>query len=257
VYRLEGGEGGAGGAAPAPRPAPAAPATKLERRLAGIRRLAGADGSGGPVDTPSTLTLRQAPFTKSADGAFASTVWDSSIVVSKMLERHPSLVRGRRCLDLSAGVGLVAAVMARVGAAHVAATDLGPNLGLLRENLSGANVAGAEGRVAVAEHRWGEGVDELVAELGGRPSVLVGCDLMYIDDPATVRALVATVRRLPDWDRAGACVLFAHGRNNRAEPMFVAECGRQGLACEEVPDSELHPGFVAEDVAVLRVARSG
>ncbi|KAK9791359.1 hypothetical protein WJX73_007751 [Symbiochloris irregularis] len=49
------------------------------------------------------LSISQAPF--DAEG-FASTVWDSSIVMAKYFERWPDLVCGKRCLDLSAGCGL-------------------------------------------------------------------------------------------------------------------------------------------------------
>jgi predicted nicotinamide N-methyase len=34
-------------------------------------------------------------------------VWDSSIVVAKYAERWPDRFRGKRCLDLSAGCGLI------------------------------------------------------------------------------------------------------------------------------------------------------
>lgn len=39
----------------------------------------------------------------------APAVWDSSIVMAKFFERWPALVQGKRCLDLSAGCGLVGA----------------------------------------------------------------------------------------------------------------------------------------------------
>ena len=109
----------------------------------------------------SKLRIQQAPF--NAEG-FASTVWDSSIVVSKYLERYPDLVKGCKCLDLSAGCGLVALVMKLTqqlslettiidnensvekqianSSAHaksdgfVVATDLAPNLNLLRKNCN-------------------------------------------------------------------------------------------------------------------------
>ncbi len=61
-------------------------------------------------------------------------VWDSSIVLAKYFEKHPRRCAGRRCLDLSAGCGLPGLVLARLGAASVTATDLGPNLALLRKN---------------------------------------------------------------------------------------------------------------------------
>lgn len=50
------------------------------------------------------ISIKQMPF--DADG-FASTVWDSSIVMSKYIEKWPEKFRGRRCLELGAGCGLV------------------------------------------------------------------------------------------------------------------------------------------------------
>ncbi|GLC42804.1 hypothetical protein PLESTB_001419600 [Pleodorina starrii] len=106
------------------------------------------------------LTVEQARF-RGAQG-FASTVWDSSIVVAKMLERNPDLVAGRAVLDLSAGCGLVAVVAARLGARRTVATDLGPNLPLLRRNCQRN---GAE--VEVLEHWWGTDVTTLLLEQQG------------------------------------------------------------------------------------------
>lgn len=61
-------------------------------------------------------------------------VWDSSIVLAKLFERWPEQVAGARCLDLSAGCGLVGLALSKLGAAEVVATDLEPNLPLLRKN---------------------------------------------------------------------------------------------------------------------------
>ena len=73
-----------------------------------------------------------------ASQGFASTVWDSSIVLSKYLERRfgagPAALSGRRAVELGAGCGLVSCVLARLGA-DVTATDMEPNLPLLRDNL--------------------------------------------------------------------------------------------------------------------------
>ena len=59
-------------------------------------------GNGGEGE--ARLTVGQARF--KAEG-FASTVWDSSIVLAKYFERWRHVYAGRRCLDLSAGCGLV------------------------------------------------------------------------------------------------------------------------------------------------------
>lgn len=66
-----------------------------------ISALDGGDGS-------TVLTVGQAKF--EAEG-FASTVWDSSIVLAKYFERWRGQYAGKRCLDLSAGCGLVGAAL--------------------------------------------------------------------------------------------------------------------------------------------------
>ena len=81
--------------------------------------------------TPRPPDSCQARF--SAEG-FASTVWDSAIVCAKLFEKQGAARwAGKRALDLSAGCGLPGLVLAKLGAA-VTATDLGPNLPLLRKN---------------------------------------------------------------------------------------------------------------------------
>ena len=71
--------------------------------------------------------------TRTAQG-FASTVWDSSIVLSKYLERRGAVLAGLRAVELGSGCGLVSCVLARLGC-HVTATDMACNLPLLCENL--------------------------------------------------------------------------------------------------------------------------
>lgn len=88
-------------------------------------------GEGGAAQQQQ-LTVHQQRFR--AEG-FASTVWDSSIVLAKYFERHAGRYAGARCLDLSAGCGLPGLVLARLGA-RVTATDLSPNLPLLEKNAA-------------------------------------------------------------------------------------------------------------------------
>ncbi|PNW86065.1 hypothetical protein CHLRE_03g210401v5 [Chlamydomonas reinhardtii] len=136
------------------------------------------------------LTVEQARF-KGSEG-FASTVWDSSIVVAKYLERHAeALVLGRRLLDLSAGCGLPGLTAAALGAGCVVATDLPPNLPLLLRNAERNGVAKV---VRVAEHWWGGDVAPLEGLAGGGAFDLVlACDVMYVEEaiPALVSSLAA------------------------------------------------------------------
>ncbi|KAG2436730.1 hypothetical protein HXX76_006254 [Chlamydomonas incerta] len=142
-----------------------------------------------PLADGRKLTVEQARF--SGGEGFASTVWDSSIVVAKYLERHAAaLVRGRRLLDLSAGCGLPGLTAASLGAGCVLATDLPPNLPLLRRNAERNGLAGV---VRVAEHWWGGDVAPLEAQAGGAIDLVLACDVMYVEEavPALVSSLAA------------------------------------------------------------------
>lgn len=151
---------------------------------------------------PVSLTIQQRRF---EEEGFASTVWDSSIVVAKYFEKHQEEVKGRRCLDLSAGTGLVGIVLAKVSA-EVVATDLGPNLGLLRENCS----LNGEPGISVVEYEWGS------QPLQGAPfDVISACDLMYIQE--AIPQLVDTLLAVSDFDTK---IILAHGRNRQAETVF-------------------------------------
>jgi predicted nicotinamide N-methyase len=78
------------------------------------------------------LTIHQQRF---RELGFASTVWDSSVVLAKHLENCAQRYAGKRCLDLSAGCGLPGIVLSKLRA-RVTATDLAPNLALLRKNAA-------------------------------------------------------------------------------------------------------------------------
>jgi predicted nicotinamide N-methyase len=88
-------------------------------------------------------------------GAIGSVVWRGAVVLCELLARRRALVAGRRVLELGAGVGLVALVAARLGAASVLATDA-PGaedvLRLLRQNAAeGGGAAAGSGAAAAAE----------------------------------------------------------------------------------------------------------
>jgi len=191
------------------------------------------------------MTFEQRAF-REATG-FASTVWDSSIVVSRYLEKT-GLCSGCRVLELGAGCGLVSAVAATTGAAFVAATDLEENLPLLQRNLAQATTSSRE-RPTVAALRWG---DAAAADaLGGRFDLVLGCDIMYIDEQETVRDLLATLVQVTT---ESSVVLLAHGRNRFAEGRFLAEA-RAEFTVRDVPRADLHPKYQCEDVRVLKLQR--
>lgn len=198
-------------------------------------------GDGGCV----TLTLAQAPY---GPEGFASTVWDSSIVLAKYIERHASEFAGCSCLDLSAGAGLAAAVAAAVvpTPARVVATDLPPNLPLLQANLTAAAAATGRPAATATALTWG---DAPAAATLGTFDAVFAADVAYIPD--AVPALAATLAAVTA--RSGVAFI-AHGRNRGAWRALRRALRGAGMTARLVEQDELHPGYRTVDVDVWRVA---
>jgi predicted nicotinamide N-methyase len=187
-----------------------------------------------------TLTIAQRPYTTQG---FASTVWDSAIVLARLLEREPALVRGQRVVELGAGCGLPGIVAASLGAASVALTDFATNLPLLEVNL---RAAGVRARASTAPLEWGAAPP---AGLRGSCDVVLGADLMYVPEAAAL--LVQTARELL---APGGVLLLSYGRNRSAEPDVRAAAACAGFLVSEVADARLDPDCLCEDVTVLSLA---
>ena len=203
-----------------------------------------------------------------ADGGFASTVWDSAIVLAKYVERHQEKFRGVRACELGAGCGVVSAALVAAGASRVVATDLPENLSLLRQNLL-ANCGGEETEGNAWDVRplaWGPNAS---AALGGETfDLVVATDCMYIDEAAgalvdTLASLVGDVGvvggRAARYTPGAA--LFAYGRNRQAEASFERECGAGAasgrdvtLRATDVREEDLDELYQCSDVRVVHYA---
>ena len=198
-----------------------------------------------------TLTLQQAPFRPEG---FASTIWDSAIVLARYLERHADQFRGRHCIELGAGCGLPGLVLHALGA-DVTLTDLEGNLELLGANAR-ANVHARAEPARVLPLRWGnpplpDALDPF------RPfDVILATDVLYSHEAVEplISTLVELAREREDAPSQGepADVLLAAGRNRHAgDAFFASVCAHFDV--HEVPRAEMDPTYQCEDVAVWRL----
>ena len=173
-------------------------------------------------------------------------MWDSAIVLSKLLEkRAEALARGRSAVELGAGCGLLSLVLSHLGL-RVTVTDLECNLPLLRDNVTsnGSNVE-------VQALSWGaENARRVRRERnGGLPfDVIVASDVMYIPD--CVPVLVATLKELCG---KYTDVFLAYGRNRTAEESFLLAAERAGFTVTTLEAEELHEVYNCLDVTVLKL----
>ena len=167
----------------------------------------------------------------------------SSIVMSKFLERHGERwIDGCRCLDLSAGCGLVAAVLSHQRPLCVMATDLPENLPLLQRNCQ-ANAGAVE--ICVAAHVWGN-----TANAAPPFDLVVACDVMY--DNANVTSLVSSLDAFMNDD---GIALVCHGRNAHAEDAFLHRCQHHFVVSRLEWDA-FDADFRSEEISCLILRRS-
>jgi predicted nicotinamide N-methyase len=134
---------------------------------------------------------------------FWAFAWAGGQALARYLLDTPSVVRGRRVLDVATGSGLVAIAAARAGAASVDAIDLDP-LAVVALELNLA-LNGVDARARNADAFGGGADDEALAAV----DVIVAGDVCYDREMAPVAT--AWLRR-----RATAGVLVLLGDPGRA-----------------------------------------
>lgn len=135
-----------------------------------------------------------APFAAEADGTF-QRVWPTAVVVSRYLCANPSLLQGKRVLELGAGLGLVGIVCAALGAELVVVTDMPEALPLIEANVQ-RNLPLVDGRVAVMPCTWGNAAHQaaILERSGGKFDIVIACEVVYKQEEEVLQALAATQR---------------------------------------------------------------
>ena len=171
---------------------------------------------------------------------FGGSIYGSSIA----LAHHrgvacPSLIRGRRVLELGAGLALASLAAAAHGAAAVTAPD-GDAAVVARARAAAARNGGAEGATcSVRQRRWGEPAD---AAATGAVDVVVAADVVAAPYARSLPALAATVGLLLPAPGSGVFVL-AYQRRGSEEGAFFEDMAARGWGCTEVPREELLADF--------------
>jgi predicted nicotinamide N-methyase len=134
-----------------------------------------------PMVLPDPQAVQQAFTRGELDSPFWSRVWPSARALGRYLVREPGLVRGKRVLEIAAGLGLPSIVAARLGA-QVHCTEAEP---LALEWIE-ASARANEIELEVTAWSW------------DRQDPLPACDVLLLSDvnyePAAFEALHALLR---------------------------------------------------------------
>jgi predicted nicotinamide N-methyase len=158
-------------------------------------------------------------------------VWGAGLALAQFALSSPSLLAGRRVLELGSGAGVAGAALALfAGCSRLTLTD-GNSLSCanLRRTL-GSNGIPADGpasTVCVRELAW-EKAAEAAAEL--ESDVVLAADVIY--DPLSLPCLVAALRAL----MSDCALVFAVPRQPATLTKFFDAAGEAGLSVEEVSE---------------------
>ncbi|KAL6861697.1 hypothetical protein ACP4OV_017397 [Aristida adscensionis] len=196
------------------------------------------------------LSFLQSPSSMSAPGVTGAVVWDSAVVLAKLLEHAADTralpLRGARAVDLGSGCGLVGCAAALLGA-HVVLTDLPDRLRLLRKNVqlnAPADDAHIPGSARVAELVWGDDPDpELLNPL---PDFVLGSDVIYNEE--AVDDLLVTLKQLSG---PQTTILLAGELRNDAVLECFLEAALEDFDVGCIEQEQWHPDFRSNRVAVF------
>mmetsp|Transcript_27789 Transcript_27789/g.84830 ORF Transcript_27789/g.84830 Transcript_27789/m.84830 type:complete len:246 (+) Transcript_27789:113-850(+) len=129
----------------------------------------------------------------------SSVIWPVALLLAKHLCDHPELVRGKACIELGAGIGIVGMVAAALGASRVVVTDLPEAMPILERNaacmtkrLAAANKVCS---ISAAPLPWGD--EESIANVGLHEfDTVVAADVLIGGWAHTHRALAETMLAL-------------------------------------------------------------
>ncbi|KAF4728892.1 hypothetical protein FOZ62_010399 [Perkinsus olseni] len=187
--------------------------------------------NGKFVRLPNGAASRRDPQDQQ-DADTADSVWDSSVVLAKLFENNPDLVRGKRVLELGSGTGLGGISAALCGAQEVVLTDLPYATPLLRKSIE---LNGVAGRVKAEVLDW-----------ANPPVGHLGFDLVIASDIIWLESLVPPLAKLIA-DKGLTPLLMVHQtRSVKCDDLFKDLLKSRGLRLTQLDDRMKHPEFLGD-----------
>jgi predicted nicotinamide N-methyase len=196
-----------------------------------------------------------------------ATVWPAAMVLIKYMEKNPSLVAGKRVVDLGSGTSVTSVAAAILGASHVTCTDGEDNVVLLAhdnvnhaaDQIAGCKKSSEESPSAVIQncpvlvHKywWGDGTVQGV------------CDVILVADCVLpklypIAPLVQAIDELLKTPSAVAILSYEHRYYPEYDPRdkFRELATARGLQVEQVSPENMDPVYCLDDIEVWHVKRS-
>lgn len=244
-----------------PLPSDIAAAQKKSRVVYHLSLLDDVDGTD--ADAEADITLLESRSLISASGTTGLRTWEAALHLGQYLCVDPSLVAGKRILELGAGTGYLSILCAKyLGAEHAIASDGSEDVinnlpdSLFLNGLQDS--APLSGEIKPMELRWGHalmGTEEEHWNGGRKIDVVLGADITY--DQSVIPALVGTLEELVGMHPEVKVVIAATERNRETFRSFLEVCGKRGFEVTHqefpVPSRSEQTGPFYSDLAPIHI----
>ncbi|KAK2599018.1 hypothetical protein QQS21_005484 [Conoideocrella luteorostrata] len=204
-----------------------------------------------------SITLLEHRNLLAAGGTTGLRTWEAALHMGQYLCLNPSLVRGKRVLELGAGTGYISILCVKhLKAAHAIASDGSDDVvNNLPDNLL-LNGIQDFSRVRPMDIKWGHalvGTEEAQWNGGRLVDVVLGADITY--DQGVIPALITTLFELFDLYPKVQVFISATERNVETYQAFLHVSRQRNLSVEllrsEVPPRSQQNGpFYNDEVAI-------
>ena len=153
-------------------------------------------------------------------------VWPASIALARLVSHCPSLVAGKRVLEIGAGLGLVGNAAAKAGAAEVLMVDLDADVLQLARRSIPENIPEDPSLANVQTLDWDDVPDDWPAD---RFDVVLAADVLYDDDAARGSRTSSHARCAPVGGEGGAMALVCDPEQREHRDAFANAATTRGL----------------------------
>ncbi|KAM6483637.1 putative methyltransferase-domain-containing protein [Trichoderma sp. SZMC 28011] len=212
-------------------------------------------------DHEASINLFENRSLVAAGGTTGLRTWEAALHLGQLLCQDPSIVSGKRVLELGTGTGYLAILCIKyLGSTHVIASDGSDDvINNLPENLFLNQLEGSDA-IRPMDLKWGYALVGTEEERwnGGRPlDVVLGADITY--DPSIIPALVSTLLELFGLYPHVEVIIAATQRNLETFQVFLVKCRDEGLKVEdvsfEIPSRDQQEGPFYNDQVAIRICR--
>lgn len=204
-----------------------------------------------------SITLFENRNLIAAGGTTGLRTWEAALQLGQYLCQNPSLVAGKRILELGTGTGYPSILCVKhLRAAHAIASDGSDDvINNLPDNLFLNNLQDSS-KITPMDIKWGHALVGTEDEKwnGGQPvDIVLGADITF--DQRVIPALVATLFDLFGLYPNVEVYISATERNAATFSAFLNVCNERGLSVEKLhfevpPQSRQHGPFYDDQLAI-------